>query len=262
MAVNSNAPVVFTFAGLPPSYCFSTPEQFALDLTAGLSGYIPGQYTTIIASESEPVAADRGKLWYKLGVGGVPLGVIYRYFGGNWVSQNPEAASGFARRLFEGTPAQIWAYDGGSGDDPAVTAPSSAGGAMWEIDTNWTGRSPMGVGIVPTSNPSKTLSLSEDFGNGARLNLTQEVAPHTHNVWPVDNGDGNADKNWSHFDAGGETCAGGTGFPISPNDACPLQTLLRADNPTYTAAQEPAPIIHPVRGCYIIKRTVRVFYKA
>src|SRR6185436_2759046 len=58
--VSTNATISFQFAGLPggAEYCFTSPDRFALDIAAGLSGFLPGNFNKIINSDSEPSAAD------------------------------------------------------------------------------------------------------------------------------------------------------------------------------------------------------------
>lgn len=242
MAVDSNKPIAFTFAGLPQPYCFSTPERFALDLVASLYGYIPGQYSVIIDSESEPPVADRGKLWFKREVGGAPTGILYAYFNGNWVSPNREAAGSLARRIFRGTPAQAWAYDGGDGTDPAVNPPTSASGAMWEIDTNFAARMPLGVG---TLQPSATVvALGDTGGADEHVQTEAQLAAHVHPPLSP------SIQFFTQRPSGNNTGLGGT--PLAYGE------------PTTgsTGSSEAMPTVSPYLGVYFIKRTARVYYVA
>jgi hypothetical protein len=180
MSVNANAPITFLTAGIPDDYCFTTPQKFNLDIVAALYGYIPGQYSVIIDSETEPAVADRGKLWFKREVGGSPTGLLFAYFGGNWVSPNREPASSAARRIFRGSAADVWSYDGGDGTDPSTNPPSAAAGAMWEIDTDFAARSPIGPGTLPLSG---TVIAVGDTGGVDQVTLTEAQTPeHTHKM--------------------------------------------------------------------------------
>lgn len=149
MSVNSNAPIQFTFAGLPEGYCFTGFNRFALDIVAAMSGYVPGQYSVIIDSESEPAAADRGKLWFKREAGGAPTGRLYAYFNGSWVCPNPEAANSDAMRWVEMSESDVWSYDGGDGTDPSTNPPTATTGAMWEVNHDYDFKMPLGAGTSP-----------------------------------------------------------------------------------------------------------------
>lgn len=181
MAVNSNAPIQFTFSGLPggDGYCFTTPQRFALDITANLSGYIPGQYSTLIISESEPAVADRDRVWFQLNVGGAPSGKFFIFSGGVWQMPNAEEPGSPARRFLVGaTAADVWAYDGGDGTDPSSNPPSDTSGAMWEVDSTMEGRFPLGAG---TLSPSGTIVAAGATGGADEVELTgAQNGPHTH----------------------------------------------------------------------------------
>lgn len=241
--INSNAPVTFLFSGLPSPYCFTTPEKLALDITAGLYGYLPGNYSTFIDSESEPSASDRDKLWFKREVGGAPTGRLYAYYNGNWVMPNPEAAGGYARRIFRGTPEQIWAYDGGDGTDPAINPPTSAAGAMWVIDTDFGGRFPIGVGTVQ---PSGTVVAQGDTGGADQHTLTVDEMPE-HNHPPLVSG-----HNFCTY----------TPDNTGVNDGNLGNDFIGAATTGNTGGSDPHSILNPYLGVYFIRRSNRVFYVA
>lgn len=241
MAVDSNAPITFLTTGLPAGYCFTNPQQFALDLVASMYGYIPGQYSTIIISESEPAVADRGKVWFKLEAGGAPTGIAFFYYNGNWVSPNREAAGSLARRIFRGTPAQVWAYDGGDGTDPSSNPPSEAGGAMWEVDTDFAARTILGVGTLPLSG---TVVALGDTGGLDEVTLTTAQLPaHTHPPKSPS----------TSFITGGGTLVVGAGSTVAES----FETTTGE-----TGGDDPHQNMPPYVAIYIIKRTARTMYLA
>lgn len=228
---------------LPEGYCVTGGwQQVSTDLVGGAVAVLEGSgFTVIIDSESVPSPENNGYLWRR-----PSTGLIYSYESGAWVTPHPEPPSGEARRLYVGTTVQLQTYDGG-----AVGAVGTAAGPMWEVDTDFDGRSPMGPGAIPTANPAKTLAVGENYGEGAHAMTAQEVGPHTH---PLNEDDLSSQP-------GGGTQAGimfqetanGSGNPMSPST---LQVLTNA----YTTTQQSMPILHPIRGAYIIKRTSRQMY--
>lgn len=254
MAVDSNAPVTFAFAGLPDGYCFTTPQRFAMDIAAGLYGYIPGQYSTIIVSETEPPVADRDKVWFKLEVGGAPTGLPFFYFGGAWVSPNRETAGSQARRIFRGSASDVWSYDGGDGTDPSTNPPSDAAGAMWEIDTDFAARSPIGPGTLPLSG---TVIAVGDTGGVDQVTLAETQIPeHTHKM---------AKNVSSSTSLQTDQKAIAWNGLFSGNNA---YVLTEGDTPADIGKSGPSGggLAHtnmsPYIATYFIKRTARVYYRA
>lgn len=179
----SNASISFTFAGLPgaDAYCFSSFSRFALDIVSNMSGFLPGQYSTIIKSETEPAAADRGKDWHLLLPGGAPSGKIYSFFMGKWVTPHRIEPGSQERIWWTGTEAELWAYDGGDGTDPSVAAstPTATTGAMYEKDDDYDFRFPLQAGTSPA--PTSTTVAPGDVGGAEVLTLTEAQLPeHSH----------------------------------------------------------------------------------
>lgn len=232
-----STPITFSFAGLPADYCFTTPARLALDIVAGMSGYLPGSFTFIIDSESEPAAADRDKLWHKLLPGGAPTGQIYKYYLGFWVTPHQEAASGDKRTWFEGVEADVWSLDGGDGTDPSTNPPTATSGAMWEVDHNYDFRVPLGAGTSPA--PHTTTVVPGDTGGEEEHTLTVgELPAHSHEVRYKP-------------DAAG----GGAGGYVAYNDNAVVDT-------NDTGSDESHNNMPPYRVGYWIKRTARQFLVA
>lgn len=210
--------------------------------------------TGVIISASAPAVDDRDKMWVRVDANGRPNGQFI-YAGGQWTWKNEEEDKGNARRLFVGTTAQVWSYDGGDGSDPATTTPTATTGAMWEVDTLFAGRIPMGPGTIPDSDPAKVLAVNETYGSGVHTQAADEVAPHTHPL-TADSSivNGNNIKVVASGSGGSGLQIGGSGSPSSD---------LQVQANEYTgAAQEAMNIVPPVYGTYVIKRTGRTHYVA
>lgn len=250
----NNAVIQFSFAGLPASYCFTGFDRFALDITAGLQGYLPGTYSTIVRSATEPVAADRDKVWFQVNADGASTGKQFTYAYGKWVMLNPRRNPD-ERVWFEGSESDAWSYDGGDGTDPSTNPPTATSGAMWEPDHEYDFRFPLGAGTSPKPT---TVSVGDTGGNEEIVQTAAQVAKHQHTVWPTDGGDGNTGKLWSHFDAGGESCDSRLESPLKPNTDCEQQTTIKAQY--QDDGDEPMNIMPPYRCGYWLKPTQRLFY--
>ncbi len=199
--------------------------------------------------DSSPTPELRVYPWLKT-VSGYP-DRWYVFSSGDWLSLHPIPAgpSGF-RAGWVGTEPQLQTYDGG---EIAVTTLTS--GPFWEVDHDFDGRSPMGPGTIPDANPVKAISAGEDYGAGAIAATSDNLPAHTH---PFQRNDPNI-LNGSAVKTvipGSGTIAGlQVGLTGDAQD-----DLLIGQN-TFTSAQEDLPIIHPVRGLFQIRRTIRKYYR-
>lgn len=174
----SDAIISFQFAGLPASYCFTTPNRFALDIAAGLSGYVPGEYSVIIKSETEPAATDRDKVWVQINADGASTGKTFTYAYGKWVMLNPRRDVN-ERVWWTGSESAAWSYDGGDGLDPSSNPPTATTGAMWERDVDYNARFPIQAGTLP----SGVVLAPGDVGGEEEHVLTEaELPSHTHPI--------------------------------------------------------------------------------
>lgn len=164
-------------------------------------------------------------------------------FEGQWIT-NHEYLPG--RHTWEefAVESEIWSFDGGDGNDPTTSPPTSTAGAMWMLDTAYNGRSPMSPGVIVGANPAKTLGYGENFGEGAHLQTVEEVGPHVHPINPsqIVASPSSGPSQGLLF--------GGTGDVLTP--------LTVAQN-VYAAGQQAGNVTHPVRGMACIVRTNRIF---
>lgn len=108
---------------------------------------------------------------------------MFIWNGSAWVSPNPVPPGSSERRIWVGTENDLWAYDGGSGTDPAVDPPTLTSGAMWVKDTTFDFRFPVGVGTNTTiyaPNPATSIGLLDTGGEEKHVLLTAELAKHYH----------------------------------------------------------------------------------
>lgn len=246
-----DALIQFSFAGLSANYCFTTPERFALDIAAGLQGYLPGSYSTIIRSATEPVATDRHLVWYQVNADGAHTGRVFTYAYGRWVMQNPRRNPS-ERVWFEGSEAAAWSYDGGDGTDPATNPPTATTGAMWMVDHNYDFRFPLAAG---TSAKPTTVSVG-DTGGQEEVTLTPENMPsHIHSL----NNDG-ASKFGRYDENDGSQNPWGSGNAGAFEGEFPFSTQpTGGDTDGETVAMGNLP---PYRVGFWLKPSDRQFYTA
>lgn len=241
---------------IPPT----VPEGFCNQLTGSdwvqiLANEIVGRgvaqlsgtgFASILNQEAVPGVNDVDKLWYQPSTAARGL---YSYIGGAWIIPHPSPAAGNERRHWVGTLVELRSYDGGDG---TATVPTGNVGAMWVEDTEFVGRSGIGPGSVPSSSPALSVAVATNAGAGTVLQTEQMVGPHDHPLATdaaIQDGRGVNVVNTGVGTAG--LFIGLTGPPATD--------LTVSDN-TYTTTQVETPILHPVRGMYVIKRSDRVNY--
>jgi hypothetical protein len=174
---------------------------------------------------------------------------VYNFLMGYWLAVYKSAPAGpnGIRWGYEGTEASLLTFDGGENAPTTLTT-----GPFWEIDANYNGRSPMGPGDIPGASPSYSLGVGVVYGAGSQQLTSQQVPPHTHPL-ATDSAIMNPDGTVKVVRTG----VGGEGLFIGGSG--PATAPLSVEENEFTTTQENAPIIHPVRGLYQIKRTGRLF---
>lgn len=220
-----------------PFSCYPATPQALIDAAFSLGSARATELEGMVISDTTPSPENQGKAWYKT-VSGFPV-MVFIYAGAQWIALHPSPPNGNERRLWVGAEADLVTFDGGdAGPD------GNASGAMWEVDADFLGRSPMGPGLIP--NTGETLDVGENFGEGKHV-LTQAELPNYQVKIPypaLKEGSGQVAQ------AGGPA-VGSQSFP--PNTGELASTAIGSDTPHNT--------VHPVRGAYIIKRTGRLYYR-
>jgi hypothetical protein len=212
--------------------CFNSEQErlnaFAAAMEAQLNGEAFYNY-----GDTKPDVSDQGYPWLRT------TDMRWYRFEGKWKSPIADYSL-YERRLWVGTLLSLQTYDGGD-----TNTPSTESGPTWEVDTAFEGRSPMGPGAIPSSNPAKTLVVEENFGEGAHAQTVAEMAEHEHTPDPT-----LADGFLGHATPSAPATynVGGGGDTISMGATAAA------------GSGDPMPIIHPVRAAYLIKRTTRTFY--
>lgn len=236
-----NAPITFISTTLPEGACYANDQQRFNAFAAALQGFLPGSYNAYVVGSTEPAPEDRNKAWLKLDGDGFPVSWYY-YADGQWVWPNPVPASGFERRIWVGNATtDLETYDGGS-----AGAVSATTGPMWEVDSTFAAKFPVGVGTFAASGSiavGASTTGSGVTGEDKHDLSTSEIPSHTHSVGvPQD-----TLNNTGQFGFMYETSADGTTHSVTSGA---------------TGGGLPHNNLPPMLGVYFIKRTARSFYTA
>lgn len=218
----------------------STPQALYNEMFAKGAAQM-NQIEGVVISDSTPSAENRDKAWFKINAGN-PVGwFLWSTTYSQWLRPHDYPANGSVRILWVGLEADLSTFDGGDAGPAGI-----ASGPMWEVDHEFDGRSPMGPGSIPSS--SSSITVATNFGEGTHLQTMDEVATHTHAAAM----DG---INLTSPDSG-KFCAGqNTGVHANAN-------TLGNNFSSSTMTQQRFNVVHPVRGCFIIKRTAtRQYYR-
>ena len=212
----------------------------------------------LLIQDAAPDPVDRGVMGWVPTSGDIPIypGYVFVWHAtiGHWVSRHPVNANDASRRIYVGTSASIATYDGGDGG--ALTIGS---GPMWALDAAFDGRTPVGVGVIPTSSPSvsilnplDTQDSASRIGEYQHSLIAAEMPPHTHDFTVIAN---NTDSQGQGKLTGGKD--------DGPWDGQYDGTTKNAGGDSATPpVVAPHMTMQPFIGVYFIKRTLRQFLVA
>jgi len=224
--------ITLTAPSLPANYCPASYQKLANDIiggtqatfnsTIGNSFFNFGPTYPAINNRIFPWLDQDGNWWI--------------YDQSLWLRKNIVAASGYDRRIFVGTTTDLLSYDGGDGTATATTTT----GPMWEVDTEFEARFPVGVGAFVASGAVAVMGKATStaiVGEDQHTLTIPEMPAHTHNFFPLVTADANN---------GG---ANGVQYGTTANVA----TSSTGDGTAHNN-------LPPFYGVYFIKRTIRVYY--
>lgn len=217
---------------LPAGVCYSSEQERLSDFAANLQAQLDGA-TFFNYGNTKPAVEFNGFPWLRT------TDMRWYYFSGDWLSPNPET-SAFVRRLFVGSTVDLQTYDGGDTDPVGASS-----GPMWEVDTDFEGKSPMGPGTLPLS--GTIVTVANDFGVD-QVALTALQLPTPIPLIGTTN-------NWG---SGATTPAP---FRLLSDDNYVDGTVNVSTDFSITGGGQRHENLHPVRGTYVIKRTARLNYK-
>lgn len=235
----ADIPLVLQWGNLADGYAPASWQDFISQLEKIVTGYLPGEYKPVNYGSSTPAVEDQDRPWVRTNPDGTP-DKTYVFYNGKWVNLHPVPASGNERRLWVGSEANLRSYDGGDG---TADVPTSTTGAMWEVDTNFAARFPVGVGSFAASGDVAVTGTSTSTaisGEDKHTLLEAEMPAHTHNL-TLYGGDG-ANNSTDKINTTDETDVMNAAFPTTSAGSGTAHNNLP-----------------PFYGVYFIKRTARIY---
>lgn len=219
--------------------CFDSVSDLYNTFVNLTTAYVDGDYSLFNFGDTEPSASDIDKPWIRT-IGGKP-DRIYVYKDGGWLSKHPVPAyvNGIGeRRMFVGAASDIDTYDGGTSGGVG-----SSSGPFWEKDTDFDGKFPVGYG---TTASGKEITEGNPSGGIDETVLEEKhLPPHSHSLnYSIRSfRSGSSDTGEGKFASGSNVVEG----------------MVTAGSSQLSV---PFTNLPPYKGVYIIKRTIRVYYKA
>lgn len=225
--------ITLTPPSLPVGYCPLNYQNLANDIISGTqatfnsaignSFFNFGSTTPALNNQVYPWLDEDGNWWV--------------FNGGYWNRKNPVPPGTFERRIFIGTTNDLLSYDGGDGTS---NAPTNYTGAMWEVDTNFQARFPVGAGTFAASGVvtvGGTTTSTAIAGEDQHTLTVPEIPAHTHNFFPLVTADANnGGANGVQYGTTANVATSSTGGGAAHNN------------------------LPPFYGVYFIKRSARVYY--
>lgn len=267
--------IIHSLANFPEGYCWpADPQTYGDDLIALLTSVLAGESVGIIMGKDLPAPEDQDKVWVRLDATGYLEGIYT--FKGVWHRPHPVPPSSYQRIIWTGSKEDLWAFDGGSGENPASVTPGGSDGtvgAMWEVDASFEFRIPMGAGTNPTTydDASATVLNVGDSAGAEKIEITKEQLSHTHAIgrMKTDSGDNANDGYFFSQDdptaqlTGMSRGVNGPGDGYHESDISNLSgqylktgSLELDENSPKTPAIS---VLPPVKGVLIARRTARRF---
>jgi len=230
--------ITLTPPSLPIGYCPTNYQQLANDVISGTqanfnsaignSFFNYGPTTPALNNQVYPWLDENGNWWI--------------FQSGYWLRQHPIAAGSAERRIYVGTTTDLQTYDGGN-----TNAPSNWSGPMWEVDTLFEARFPVGAGTFAASgvvSVNGTTTSTAVAGEDKHTLVTSEMPSHTHQI---------LDQYINLTQRG----SADTSVFSATNRSEGVANLLPTTSSGGDAAHNNLP---PFYGVYFIKRTSRVYY--
>lgn len=229
--------ITLTPPSLPVGYCPTNYQQLANDVISGTQATFNSSIGNSFFNFGASVPALNNQVYPWLDEDGN----WWIYKDGYWLRKNPVAIGSSERRVYVGTTTDLQTYDGGN-----TNTLSNWSGPMWEVDTEFEARFPVGAGTFAASGvvvvQGKVTSTAV-AGEDKHTLVTSEMPKHSHTM------------TWDSQDT-----AGGNQLKtlyLGP-DANAFNDIVKSSGDTGgDAAHNNLP---PFYGVYFIKRTSRVYY--
>lgn len=208
-----------------------------------------GELTGMLIQDSTPDPEDRDKAWIRrTAPGGPPVSSRpLIWYNGQWVARHPYDPESLVRLLWIGTLSELETFDGGS-----AGAVSDISGPFWEVDSNFAGRMPVGVGTVPDTTTAVTVDTN--VGSGQVTLSSVNIPQHSHQIGVESSDVTGAAEDGQLRDASGDVTY------ISTWNQTAVGVTRNWGGAASDGATTPFDSVPAARGVFFIKRTARIFF--
>ena len=230
--------ITLTAPSLPVNYCPTNYQQLANDIIGGTQATFNSAIGNSFFNFGPTVPTLNNQIYPWLDENGF----WWVFSNGYWTRRNPVAAGGSERRIYVGTTSDLQTYDGGN-----TNTASDWSGPMWEVDTAFEARFPVGVGTFAASgvvSVNGTTTSTAVAGEDKHTLVVGEVPSHTHQI---------LDQYINLVQRG----TADSGVFSATNRSEGTANLLPTTWSGGGAAHNNLP---PFYGVYFIKRTARIYY--
>ncbi len=248
--------------------CYPPPQQLNIDIITLAHAFLDQNFPGVYVGDTEPPADQRDRIWFNTSPNS---GKWYWYINGMWQRPYDIVAGSGENKIIE---IPVDDYNAEQGGDAVSMGVGNSAGPLWIEVTALQGRVPIGIGLIPTSDPAATVTAIGDTkdtlgnqGEYAHKLTGQEMAGHWHGVG-TDGAPGGGDppimikRGWGvgpytqrlEDTPGSASWVDGTAF-----SAGTMGTTNPIDDPTATVT--PANVMQPYLGRIFVKRTARIYVK-
>lgn len=235
------------------------PQALNVAIVTRIQAFLSETFPGIYKGATAPPVDQRNRLWYN-----TTVGRWYEFTNGNWMRQYQFAASSDLEMIWAGTEAELATFDGG--DSNAV---GDFSGPLWRIDHEFDGRTLIGAGTIPDTDPAVTIAQgaivdSTGLQGTYKHVLTGPEGAVADHIHPF--GLTNPAGDDAYFNRSGvNTVEGYSGYYITGSNGNIVTAQTTADLFTSKAALGAGLTsvghnnMQPYRARYVIRRTARIW---
>jgi hypothetical protein len=243
--------VAITTSSVPAGFCFQSFQNDWSFLVSLLSGNLANVGNFVNTGSATPIPANQDKYWLRDNADGTP-DKIYRFTSGVWVAAHP-IPPGFTMIA----PAGLIASDIPTLDGGEAAALTVFTGPMWEVDTDFSARFPVGPGTLASG---LVLNPGDSGGEEKHSLALSEIPSHKH--FCVDDSQGTGTVSTARFVADRSPNTGNAYDLVGSDNTAGIGPTSNTGGDGSASGAAAAHNTMPPYKCRIfIRRTLRRFYR-